>query len=231
MSHTLLVVDDEANVRTLLKEYLTEQGFNIETASDGRTALLVARQSKPDLILLDVMMPELDGLEFIRLHRKEQETPIILLTARIDETDKVIGLELGADDYVTKPFSMRELLARIRALLRRTRQESTLVELIRSSDIILDRTRHTVTVQEKRVTLTPTEFELLAVLMGSPGRVYSRTQLLEHLHDFALDGVERTIDVHIRNLRTKIEPTPKEPIYIETVFGVGYRFMDGADGS
>jgi len=222
--HSLLVVDDDANVRTLLKEYFTEQGFRVETVSEGRTALLTARQLNPDLILLDVMMPEMDGLEFIRHHRKEKETPIILLTARVEETDKVIGLELGADDYVTKPFGMRELLARVRALLRRTRTTPKEVEVIQIDEILLDRSRHLVQARGESLSLTPTEFELLATLMGAPGRVFSRAQLLEKLHDIAIESVERTIDVHIRNLRTKLENDPKNPTYIETVFGVGYRF-------
>lgn len=222
--HTLLVVDDDTNVRTLLREYFTEQGFRVETVADGRTALISARQARPDLILLDVMMPEMDGLEFIRHHRKEQETPIILLTARVEETDKIIGLELGADDYVTKPFSMRELLARVRALLRRSQQTPGEPEVLEQRDIVLDKTRHLVLVKGKSQSLTPTEFELLATLMAAPGRVYSRAQLLERLHEIAIEGVERTIDVHIRNLRTKIEENPKKPVYIETVFGIGYRF-------
>ena len=222
--HTLLVVDDDANVRTLLKEYFSEQGFRVETVSEGRTALLTARQLNPDLILLDVMMPEMDGLEFIRHHRKEKETPIILLTARVEETDKVIGLELGADDYVTKPFGMRELLARVRALLRRMRTTPKEAEVIHIDEILLDRSRHLVQARGNALPLTPTEFELLATLMGAPGRVFSRAQLLEKLHDIAIESVERTIDVHIRNLRAKLEKDPKHPTYIETVFGIGYRF-------
>lgn len=226
MAQTILIVDDEASMRTMLKEYLIEQGFRVETAPDGRQALFVARQTLPDLILLDIMMPEMDGYEFIRNHRPERKTPIILLTARLDETDKVVGLELGADDYVTKPFSMRELVARIRAVIRRAQSGEASNDVLHTADVLLDRSRHHVEISGTAVDLTPTEFELLATLMTSPGRVYSRAQLLEQLHSFAIEGTERTIDVHIRNLRAKVEPDPGAPIYIETVFGVGYRFVD-----
>ena len=226
---TILVVDDKASVRTLVREYLTEEGFRVVTAENGRTALYAARHEKPDLILLDIMMPEMGGYDFIRAYRKEQETPIILLTARLDESDKVLGLELGADDYVTKPFGMRELVARIRAVLRRTAQQGRPVDVLRAADIVLDTGSRTVTVGEQVVHLTPTEFDLLATLMAAPGHVYSRSALLERLQGFAFEGVERTIDVHVRNLRRKIEPDPGAPRYVETVFGVGYRFQSDAD--
>ena len=224
MSRTILVVDDKANVRTLLREYLTEQGFGVVTAENGRIALFTARQEKPDLILLDIMMPEMDGTEFIRVYRKEADTPIILLTARLDETDKVLGLELGADDYVTKPFGMREVLARIHAVLRRSGRDEPAGEVLRVADITLDRNGRRVTVAGQEVDLTPSEFDLLALLMAAPGRAFPRTELLEHLQGTVLEGAEKTVNVHIRNLRTKIEPDPAEPRYIETVFGVGYRF-------
>lgn len=224
MSRTILVVDDKANVRTLLREYLTEQGFRVVTAENGRAALFTARQEKPDLILLDIMMPEMDGSEFIRVFRKESDTPIILLTARLEEADKVVGLELGADDYVTKPFGMREVLARIHAVLRRSEREETGAELVRVRDVVLDRNSRRVTVAGKEVDLTPSEFDLLALLMNAPGRAFPRLELLEHLQGTALDGAEKTVNVHIRNLRSKIEPDPGEPRYIETVFGLGYRF-------
>lgn len=225
MAQNILIVDDDPGIRSLLKDYLGEQGYRTQTAANGQEALYEARRMRPDLILLDIMMPEMGGYDFIRAYRKEAETPIILLTARVEEPDKVIGLELGADDYVTKPFGMRELLARVRAVLRRARQadrsdpDATLV----LGDLKLDRGTRRVEENGRPVALTPSEFTLLSVLMGSPGRVYSRTQLLEHLHDDAADGVERTIDVHIRNLRSKIEPDPSRPRYVETVFGVGYR--------
>ncbi len=224
MTKTILVVDDKANVRSLLREYLTEQGFRVVTAENGRIALFTARQEKPDLILLDIMMPEMDGSEFIRAHRKEADTPIILLTARLEEMDKVLGLELGADDYVTKPFGMRELLARVHAVLRRSGRDETGEEVLRVADVMLDRNGRRVTVAGREVDLTPSEFDLLAILMASPGRAFPRLELLEHLQGTALEGAEKTVNVHIRNLRTKIEPDPGSPRYIETVFGIGYRF-------
>jgi len=169
-------------------------------------------------------MPEMDGYEFMRLHRKERETPIILLTARVEDSDKVLGLELGADDYVTKPFSPRELTARVRAVLRRAGQAAPEADLLRAADIVLDRAAHLVKVGERAVDLTPSEFDLLAALMFTPGRAYSRMDLLDRLQGAAYEGYERTIDVHIKNLRAKIEPDPSAPRYIETVYGVGYRF-------
>ena len=223
MPNSILVVDDKANVRSLIQDYLSEQGFRVLTASNGREALFVSRQEKPDLILLDIMMPEMDGYEFIRLHRKEQETPIILITAKIEETDKVLGLELGADDYITKPFGMREMVARIRAVLRRVGKPLT-VDILRCNDVVLNKTTHEVTVSGKFVDLTPTEFDLLAELLSSPGRVFSRADLLEAVQGVAFASLERSINVHISNLRSKIEPDANNPTYIETVFGVGYRF-------
>ena len=224
MPKTVLVVDDKSNVRTLLREYLTEQGYRVVTAENGRIALFTARHEKPDLILLDIMMPEMDGYDFVRTYRREAQTPIILLTAKLEETDKVLGLELGADDYVTKPFGMHELLARIRAVLRRVGQPSPEEAALRVADVVLDRASRRVTVAERDVVLTPSEFELLALLMSAPGRVFSRLELLEQLQGSGLECAERTINFHIRNLRTKIEPDPAAPRYVETVFGVGYRF-------
>jgi two-component system alkaline phosphatase synthesis response regulator PhoP len=225
MTKTILVVDDQASVRTLVREYLSEQGFRVVTAENGRTALFAARQEKPDLVLLDIMMPEMDGYEFIRAHRKESETPVILLTAKLEESDKVLGLELGADDYITKPFSMKELVARIHALLRRSGQVPAPSSVLRVADIVLDREAHAVTVAGREVRLTPSEFDLLAILMAAPGRVFTRLDLLEDLQGTTFEGVARTIDVHVRNLRTKIEADPAHPRYVETVFGVGYRFV------
>jgi DNA-binding response OmpR family regulator len=224
MPRTILVVDDKANVRTLVREYLSEHGFRVAVADNGQNALYAARHEKPDLILLDIMMPTMDGYEFIRAYRKESETPIILLTAKLDESDKVIGLELGADDYITKPFGMRELVARIKTVLRRTGKTAQAGPVLRVAEIVLDQEAHTVSVAGEPVHLTPSEFDLLAVLMGSPGRVFSRLDLLEALQGTTFEGVARTIDQHVRNLRTKIEPDPANPRYIETVFGVGYRF-------
>ncbi len=222
----ILVVDDKSNVRTLVREYLTEQGFLVATAENGQMALYAARQEKPDLILLDIMMPEMDGFEFIRTFRKEAETPIILLTARLEESDKVVGLELGADDYITKPFGMRELVARIHSVLRRSGQIPHPSPRLQIGEICLDRETHSVMVRGEEVHLTPSEFDLLAILMNAPGRVYSRLDLLEDLQGTSFDGVARTIDVHVRNLRSKIEADPARPRCIETVFGIGYRFNE-----
>jgi DNA-binding response OmpR family regulator len=224
MSKTILVVDDEKRILSLLKAYLEQQGFKVITAVNGQEAIYTARHEKPDLIILDVMMPEMDGYEFMRQHRKERETPIILLTAKVDEDDKVIGLELGADDYVTKPFSPRELTSRVRAVLRRTGQKLPQNEVIKLGGVTLDRDSHLVTLDEEIVDLTPSEFDLLAALMSSPGRTFTRLELLDQIQDTAFVGYARTIDVHIKNLRAKIEDYPRQPRYIETVYGVGYRF-------
>ncbi len=224
MPKTILVVDDKASVRTLVREYLTAEGFRVFTAENGQNALYAARQEKPDLVLLDIMMPEMDGYEFIRAYRRESSIPILLLTAKMEETDKVLGLELGADDYITKPFGMKELVARIRAALRRAGAPTASSAVLRVGGIALDKESHQVTVSGQPVRLTPSEFNLLAALMSAPGRVFSRLDLLEHLQGVAFEGAARTVDVHIRNLRTKIEPDPARPHYIETVFGVGYRF-------
>lgn len=224
MSETILVVDDKANVRTMLREYLTEHGFQVVTAENGRAALFVAREADPDLILLDIMMPEMDGYTFIRTYRKEANAPIILLTAKLEETDKVLGLELGADDYVTKPFGMRELVARIRAVLRRANGSVQARETLKVGDVALDHDTRTVTVRGEEVSLTPSEFDLLATMMASPGHVFTRIELLERLQGVVIDGAEKTINVHVHNLRNKIEEDPANPAYIETVFGIGYRF-------
>ena len=224
MTKTILVVDDKANMRDMVRDYLTEEGFRVIVAENGQQAIYTARQEKPDLILLDIMMPKMDGYEFLQVYRKEQSTPIILLTARLEETDKVLGLELGADDYITKPFGMRELVARIKAVLRRVGQDLPPEEVLRSGEVALDKGNHEVRVSGKLVSLTPSEFDLLAVLMAAPGRVFSRLDLLEKLQGTTFEGVARTIDVHVRNLRAKIEADPAHPTYIETVFGVGYRF-------
>ena len=226
MAQTILVVDDTPSLRRMVTSYLTQEGFRVVTASNGREALMVARQEQPDLILLDLMMPEMGGYEFIRAYAKDGQAPIIVLTAKLEENDKVLGLELGADDYVTKPFSPRELTARVRAVLRRAHADPAESDVIRAADVVLDRTSRVVTVGDRRVDLTPSEFDLLAMLMTTPGRVFSRLDLLERLQGVAFEGYERTIDVHIRNLRTKIEPDPRHPRYVETVFGVGYRFAN-----
>jgi len=225
MAKKILVVDDNPDIQSMLKEYLTGEGFDVSTASNGQKALFVAREEKPDCIVLDMMMPEMGGQEFIRIYTAESDTPILVLTARVDETDKVLGLELGADDYVTKPFSLRELTARINALLRRAAKDSPDKEIIRVSGITLDTQGHLVDINDQPVELTPSEFQLLATLMAAPGRTYSRAELLNSLGESSfLEGFERTVDVHIHNLREKIEPEPADPIYIETVYGTGYRF-------
>jgi DNA-binding response OmpR family regulator len=224
MSKQLLIVDDEERMRSLLRAYLEQEGFSVATAANGREALRMARQDPPDLVILDIMMPEMDGYEFLRRHRQERDTPIIMLTAKVDEADNVLGLELGADDYVTKPFSPRILAARVRAVLRRTGQNAPRGEVLRAAGIVLDRATRTVEVDGRAVDLTPSEFDLLATLMSAPGRVYSRGELLERVQGAYYEGYERTIDVHIRNLRRKIEPDDGAPRYIETVYGVGYRF-------
>jgi DNA-binding response OmpR family regulator len=223
---TILIVDDKMSALRMLADYLGENGFRVVTASNGREALYVARHEKPDLVLLDIMMPEMDGFEFMRHFRKERSTPVIMLTARVEETDKVVGLELGADDYVTKPFGMAELVARVRAVLRRVGEQAPVGELLRVGEVTLDKQTHVVRVGERKVDLTPSEFDLLAVLMTVPGQVFSRAQLLERLKGDLFENVERTVDVHIRNLRAKLEPDPSQPRYIVTVFGVGYRFSD-----
>ena len=229
MAKTILVVDDKAGVRRLVQDYLSEQGFRVLTAENGQAALFVARHEKPDLILLDIMMPEMDGYEFIRVYSRERDTPIILLTAKVEESDKVLGLELGADDYISKPFAMRELVARIRAVLRRFEKTAPASDVLRVGDVVLDQEEHSVHVGGQPVRLTPTEFALLVKLMSAPGRVFSRAVLLEAVQGVSVETMERSIDVHIRNLRTKIEPDPGVPRYVETVFGMGYRFSPAAD--
>jgi DNA-binding response OmpR family regulator len=224
MTDTILVIDDQASVRQLLQEYLSEQGFRVVTAEDGQKALYTARHEQPNMILLDIMMPKMDGYQFLRTYRQERQTPVIIITAREEETDAVLGLDLGADDYIIKPFRMRELLARIRAVLRRIDGAGERAELLRAGDVVLDQATHTVTVRSTAVTLTPLEFDMLAILMRSPGQVFTRTQLVDHLLNSGFTGLDRTLNVHIRNLRTKIEIDPSNPRTIETVFGVGYRF-------
>lgn len=224
MSKKILVVDDKKELRDLLKQYLNQEGFEVATAMNGQQALFVAREQKPDLIVLDLMMPEMGGYEFLRAYSREADTPTIILTAKTEENDKVLGLELGADDYVTKPFSMRELTARVRAVLRRVEKQAVEQEILRAADITLDRSGRVVWVADRQVDLTPSEFDLLATLMATPGRAFSRLELLDRLQGAAFEGYERTIDVHIRNLRAKIEPDDAHPRYIETVYGVGYRF-------
>ncbi len=223
MTETILVVDDQSSVRTLLKDYLTSQGYRVVTANDGQEALFVARHEHPNLVLLDIMMPKMDGYQFLNAFRRENQVPVIVLSAKEEETDTVLGLELGADDYVIKPFRMRELLARIRAALRRVETPVEPASLLRVGDLVMDRAAHSVKIGEKEANLTALEFDLLEVLMATPGRVFSRTELVDRLYESGFTGLESTLNVHIRNLRLKIEPDPATPRYLETVFGVGYR--------
>ncbi len=224
MTKTILVVDDEQRLVSLVGTYLTQSGFRVVTASNGLEALSAAQRENPDLIILDIMMPEMDGYEFMRKYQAGRDTPVILLTARVEEDEKVVGLELGADDYVTKPFRPRELIARVKAVLRRSGVKAPEAKVLHVADVRLDRENHTVSVAGRFVNLTPSEFELLAALMSAPGRVFSRLDLLEYIQGVRFDGYERTIDIHVKNLRAKIEPAPSSPRYIETVYGVGYRF-------
>jgi len=223
MTETILVVDDQSSVRTLLKDYLVSQGYRVVTANDGQEALFVARHERPNLVLLDIMMPKMDGYQFLSAFRRENQAPVIVLSAKEEETDTVLGLELGADDYVIKPFRMRELLARIRAALRRVEMPAEPASLLRVGDLVMDRAAHRVKVGEKEANLTALEFDLLEILMATPGRVFSRTELVDRLYESGFTGLESTLNVHIRNLRLKIEPDPAMPRYLETVFGVGYR--------
>ena len=224
MSQTILVVDDKKELRVMVQSYLEEEGFRVVLASDGQEALYVARHERPDLIILDLMMPNMGGYDFLKAHKREADTPIVILTARLEESDKILGLELGADDFVTKPFSMRELTARVRAVLRRAARQPAEPEVLRVADVTLDRGSRKVSVESRPVDLTPSEFDLLAAFLSSPGRAFTRAELLDRLQGDAFEGYERTIDVHIRNLRTKLEANPSKPKYVETVYGVGYRF-------
>jgi DNA-binding response OmpR family regulator len=226
VAQTILVVDDEARIVKLVRDYLERAGFDVLTAYDGDTALTLARVEQPDLIVLDLMLPGVDGLDICRRLRQESGVPIIMLTARVEEADRIVGLELGADDYVTKPFSPRELVARVRATLRRVNGQVGPTTVLRAGDVELDIPSLKATVAGEPVDLTPTEFQLLATLVRQPGRIFSREQLLEAVHGVAFDGYDRSVDSHIKNLRRKIESDPRQPCYIQTIYGVGYRFGD-----
>ena len=228
MPKNILVVDDEPKIVKLVRDYLERAGFAVRVASDGKSALLLARTEKPDLIVLDLGLPKMDGLDVTRELRKLSTVPIIMLTARSEESDKLIGLELGADDYITKPFSPKELVARVRVVFRRMETyTANNSEIIRAADLTLDVSRMRVMAQDREIEeLTPTEFTLLAEMTRSPGRVFTRAQLLNALHGIAFESYERAIDAHIKNIRHKIEPNPPEPRYILTVYGIGYKFTD-----
>ncbi len=225
---TILVVDDEPKITQLVRDYLERAGFSVLVAHDGKKALSLAKTERPDMIVLDIGLPQMDGLDFTREFRKTSNAPIIMLTARSDESDKLIGLELGADDYITKPFSPKELVARVRVVFRRIENATTSTnDIIRVVDLTLDVPRLRVTSSGRSLEeLTPTEFELLAVLARQPGRVFTRAQLLDAIHGVAFESYERAIDAHIKNIRRKIEVKAGEPKYILTVYGVGYKFAD-----
>ena len=223
---TILVVDDEPKIVTLARDYLERAGFRVLTAGDGSSVLATARSAKPDLIVLDLALPGMDGLDVTRALRKESEIPIIMLTARADETDRLIGLELGADDYIVKPFSPKELVARVRAVLRRWDGARVGTEAVRVGDLVLDVPRMQASIGDRAVTLTPTEFQLLVVMARQPGRIFTRGQLLESVHGVDVESYERAIDSHIKNIRRKIEPDPRRPRYILAVHGIGYKFAE-----
>ena len=220
---TILIIEDEPELVKVLRSYLEQAGFQVLTAYRGDTGLSTWERKRPDLVLLDLNLPGLDGLDVAREIRRKSSTPIIMLTARVEETDQLIGLELGADDYVAKPFSPRLIVARVRALLRRAEGAPHTTEILRLQDLEIDLAAHTVLLDGQAIDLTPTEFNLLATMAAKPGRAFNRLQLLEASQGAAYEGYERTIDAHIKNLRSKLETDPKHPRYIETVFGVGYR--------
>ena len=226
MNETILVVDDEPKISKLARDYLEKAGFNVLIATDGVVALDFARREGPDLIVLDLMLPEMDGLDVCRILRRESDVPIIMLTARSEEADRLIGLELGADDYITKPFSPRELVARVRATLRRVQGKVIPPRTIRAGTLEIDLERHRVLINDQPVHLTRFEFILLSALAQNPGHIFSRASLLDKLHGVATTGFDRSVDAHIKNLRRKIEPDPTQPTYILTVYGIGYRFND-----
>jgi len=226
MNELILVVDDEPKIVKLARDYLEQGGFRVLTAADGMTALAVAGRERPDLIVLDLKLPGKDGLDVCRTLRRDSDVPIIMLTARVEETDRLIGLELGADDYITKPFSPRELVARVRAVLRRVQGSVRQPGLILVADLEIDLKGRRVTRKGMAITLTRSEFDLLVMLAQHPGQVFTREQLLTRLYDVAYEGFARSIDAHIKNLRQKLEIDPTEPRYVLTVFGVGYKFSD-----
>ncbi len=223
---TVLVVEDEIEIARVVRDYLRNAGFEVIVVGDGGSAVASVRSSKPDLLVLDLGLPGRDGLDVAREIRRWSNTPIVMLTARGDETDRIVGLELGADDYVVKPFSPKELVARVRAVLRRTRSAGRGGEVLRVGDVEIDTGRMRASVAGRQVELTPTEFQILGTLVREPGRVFTRSQLLDAVHGVAIESYERAIDAHIKNIRRKIEPVPGSPRYVLTVHGVGYRFAD-----
>lgn len=229
MSQRILVVDDDKEIVRIIRAYLQQAGYAVLTAYDGETALHIIRSDRPDLVVLDLMLPDRDGWSITRVVRADESlatTPIIMLTARVESTDRVLGLNLGADDYVPKPFDPHEVVARVRAVLRRAQDGPALPHVIQIGALRMDIDRHEVAVEGRSVELTPTEFDLLKTLMDSPGHAFTRLALIEQGLGYSYEGVERTLDSHIRNLRRKIEPDPANPTYIKTVFGVGYRMTE-----
>ncbi len=224
MGAKVLVVDDEAQITRLVRAYLEQAGYTVVTAEDGQTALIQVRREKPSLVILDLGLPVIDGLDVARTLRRESDVPLIMLTARVDDTDRIIGLELGADDYVTKPFNPRELVARVRAVLRRATGSASATEVIRGGDIQVDTMGHQAALAGQPLDLTPTEFDLLTVFLQNPGRAFTRLELLDRVQGDAFEGYERTVDAHIKNLRAKLGDDPRHPRYIQTVYGVGYKF-------
>ena len=225
MKH-ILVVDDEPRIAEIARDYLERAGFTVTTAGSGADALAFARSRRPDLIVLDLGLPHVDGLDVTRTLRRQSSVPIIMLTARVDESDKLIGLELGADDYVTKPFSPKELVARVRAVFRRIDAAPERGDVIRAGDVTLDKRRMQASVGRQSIDLTSTEFELLATLASQPGRVFTRAQLLDAIRGVEVESFDRAIDAHVKNVRRKLEPDPRNPRYVLTVHGVGYKFAD-----
>jgi two-component system alkaline phosphatase synthesis response regulator PhoP len=223
MAKKILVVDDEPQIVKVLKAYLEQSGFQVVTAADGKAALVSFQREKPDFMILDLNLPGMDGLDVCRAVRRDSNIPILMLTARVEEADKLVGLELGADDYVVKPFSPREVVARVRTIFRRSSADVPAAEVVRVGDLQIDLDQHTVQVGDRLVELTPTEFDILVVLARQPKRVFNRLQIMEQAQGDAFEGYERTIDAHIKNLRLKLEADPKKPTFIRTVFGVGYK--------
>ncbi len=228
MAATVLIVEDDPDTANLVQLYLRRDGYKVLSAPDGREGLKLAQDAGPDLVVLDLMLPGMDGLEVCRELRRNSNVPIIMLTARVEEEDRLEGLNLGADDYVTKPFSPRELAARVRAVLRRTARDAAEEGPLRLvvGDITLDLEKRTVQSGEDRVNLTPTEYRLLVLLMREPGRTFSRDQIIDRVFGYDFDGFDRTVDAHVSNLRSKMEADPDKPRYLQTVYGVGYRFGD-----
>lgn len=229
MTQKILVVDDEPQIVKVLKAYLEKEGYVVVTASDGKVALDTFDREKPGFIILDLNLPSMDGLDICKEIRSTSDVPILMLTARVEESDKLIGLEFGADDYVLKPFSPREVVARVRTILRRANPSIKTGEVVQIGGLTINVDLHKVTLHDKSIDLTPTEFEILLTLARNPKRVFSRLQIMEQAQGDAFEGYERTIDAHIKNLRNKLEPNPKKPVFIQTVFGLGYKLELSGD--